>query len=140
MDLEREIATELPELDCWELLREQEFGRLAFHLVGEVHLVPINYAVWGERLLFRTAEGSKLLGITMNQDVAFEIDDHDATSATSVIVRGKARRLEGDEADEAEEVALHPWVPTDKLSLVVIEPVEITGRRFRLDRSRTRTA
>jgi nitroimidazol reductase NimA-like FMN-containing flavoprotein (pyridoxamine 5'-phosphate oxidase superfamily) len=136
-----DIVTELPELDCWELLRAQEFGRLAFHLVNEVHIVPINYAVMGERLVFRTAEGSKLLGITMNQDVAFEIDEYDETRASSVIVRGKARRLEGVEADAAEELPLYPWVSTDKLSLVVIEPVEVTGRSFRLDRTRrTQTA
>ena len=63
MDNNHDVVTELAELDCWELLREQEFGRLAFHLVNEVHIVPINYAVSGERLVFRTAEGSKLLGI-----------------------------------------------------------------------------
>ena len=134
MDNNHDVVTELAELDCWELLREQEFGRLAFHLVNEVHIVPINYAVDGERLVFRTAEGSKLLGITMNQDVAFEIDQYDEDHATSVVVRGTARELEGDEADFAEQLPLRPWVPTAKFSIVEIKPTEITGRKFRLDR------
>ncbi len=134
MDNNHDVVTELAELDCWELLREQEFGRLAFHLVNEVHIVPINYAVSGERLVFRTAEGSKLLGITMNQDVAFEIDQYDEDHATSVVVRGTARELEGDEADIAEQLPLRPWVPTAKFSIVEITPTEITGRKFRLDR------
>jgi len=134
MDDNHDIVTELPELDCWELLRQQEFGRLAFHLVNEVHIVPINYVVSGGRLVFRTAEGSKLLGITMNQDVAFEIDQYDEEHATSVVVRGTAQELEGDEADRAEQLPLRPWVPTAKFSIVAIEPTEITGRRFRLDR------
>ena len=134
MDNNHDVVTELAELDCWELLREQEFGRLAFHLVNEVHIVPINYAVSGERLVFRTAEGSKLLGITMNQDVAFEIDQYDEDHATSVVVRGTARELEGDEADLAEQLPLRPWVPTAKFSIVEITPTEITGRKFRLDR------
>ena len=61
---------------CWELLHAQEFGRLAFHLLDEVHIVPLNYAVDADRrLVFRTAEGSKLLGLTINDDVAFEIDE-----------------------------------------------------------------
>jgi uncharacterized protein len=134
MDNNQDVVTELAELDCWELLREQEFGRLAFHLVNEVHIVPINYAVSRERLVFRTAEGSKLLGITMNQDVAFEIDQYDEDHATSVVVRGTARELEGDEADIAEQLPLRPWVPTAKFSIVEITPTEITGRKFRLDR------
>jgi nitroimidazol reductase NimA-like FMN-containing flavoprotein (pyridoxamine 5'-phosphate oxidase superfamily) len=134
MDNNQDVVTELAELDCWELLREQEFGRLAFHLVNEVHIVPINYAVSGERLVFRTAEGSKLLGITMNHDVAFEIDQYDEDHATSVVVRGTARELEGDEADIAEQLPLRPWVPTAKFSIVEIRPTEVTGRKFRLDR------
>ena len=125
---------ELHPEECWEFLRGHEFGRLGFHLADEVHIVPINYAVNGERLVFRTAEGSKLLGITMNQDVAFEIDQYDEEHATSVVVRGTARELEGDEADIAEQLPLRPWVPTAKFSIVEIKPTEITGRRFRLDR------
>jgi uncharacterized protein len=134
MDNNHEVVTELPELDCWELLRQQEFGRLAFHLVNEVHIVPINYVVHRGRILFRTAEGSKLLGITMNQDVAFEIDRYDEDQATSVVVRGTARELQGEEADQAENLPLRPWVPTAKFSIVEIKPVEVTGRMFRLDR------
>ncbi|MDF2093687.1 pyridoxamine 5'-phosphate oxidase family protein [Knoellia sp. 3-2P3] len=134
MDNNHEVVTELPELDCWELLRQQEFGRLAFHLVNEVHIVPINYVVHRGRIVFRTAEGSKLLGITMNHDVAFEIDHYDEEQATSVVVRGTARELQGEEADQAENLPLRPWVPTAKFSIVEIKPVEVTGRLFRLDR------
>jgi nitroimidazol reductase NimA-like FMN-containing flavoprotein (pyridoxamine 5'-phosphate oxidase superfamily) len=134
MDTNHDVVTELPELDCWELLRQEEFGRLAYHLANEVHIVPINYVVHRGRLVFRTAEGSKLLGITMNQDVAFEIDHYDEKRAVSVVVRGTARELQGEEADQAEHLGLRPWVPTAKFSIVEIKPVEVTGRVFRLDR------
>jgi len=73
---------------CWDMLRTHEFGRLAYHLAGEVHLTPINYAVDHDTLLFRTAEGSKLLAVEMNPDVAFEIDEFDEHHARSVVVRG----------------------------------------------------
>ena len=43
--------------ECWQMLKENEFGRLAFHLAGEVHITPINYAVDNRTMLFRTAEG-----------------------------------------------------------------------------------
>ena len=77
--------------ECWDFLDRHELGRLAYHLLAEVHIVPVNYAVEhdhsGRRtLLFRTAEGSKLIAVVMNGDVAFEADEMDDESAASVIV------------------------------------------------------
>jgi hypothetical protein len=56
-----EVVTELTSEECWEMLRDEEFGRLAYRLVDAVHITPINYAVESGSLLFRTAEGNKLL-------------------------------------------------------------------------------
>ena len=128
--------TRLTDEQCWDLVRSKEFGRLAYHLAGEVHLVPINYATDGERLFFRTAEGSKLLGIVMNEDCAFEIDEVTDETATSVVMRGRARLLEGQEETAVESLPLRPWVPTLKFNVVAITPNddEITGRTFHLKR------
>jgi nitroimidazol reductase NimA-like FMN-containing flavoprotein (pyridoxamine 5'-phosphate oxidase superfamily) len=119
---------------CWEMLRADEFGRLAFRLVDEVHIVPVNYAVDGQTLLFRTAEGDKLLGVVMGGEVAFEIDRYDEHSARSVVVRGTARLLGEDEAHRAENVPLRPWVRTLKYNVVEISPQVVTGREFALAR------
>jgi uncharacterized protein len=128
-------VTNLTEDTCWEMLHGQEFGRLAFHLADEVHLVPINYAVDDERrIVFRTAEGSKLLGLTMNADVAFEIDEYTDEEARSVVIRGRARQLEPREEIETEQLPLRPWVNTAKFNTIAIEVDEITGRRFSLTR------
>ena len=116
------------------MLRANEFGRLAFHLAGEVHLAPINYAVDGETLLFRTAEGSKLLSVVMGGDVAFEVDRYGEESARSVVVRGSARLLPEDEAHRSENVPLRPWVPTLKYNVVEITPRVMSGRAFTLER------
>ncbi|UUZ46009.1 pyridoxamine 5'-phosphate oxidase family protein [Janibacter limosus] len=98
---------ELSRDECWELLRSNEFGRLAFHLMGEVHIVPINYASDHEVLLFRTSQGNKLLGVVMQSDVAFEIDGYARDEAWSVIVRGGARVLEKrDDRERAENSRL----------------------------------
>lgn len=128
-------VSRMSDAEAWEMLRENEFGRLAFHLVDEVHIVPMNYAVDDrQRLVFRTAEGSKLLGLTINADVAFEIDEFGDESARSVVVHGRARVLKGREADETEELPLRPWVDTAKFNVVAMEPDEVTGRRFELSR------
>jgi len=135
-----EPITRLGTEECWEFLRTHEFGRLAHHLADEVHIAPVNYAVdhdpaTGRRsLLFRTAEGSKLLGVVMNPDVAFEVDEIVGEIATSIVLRGRARRLEEDEEHRADNLPLRPWVGSDKPSVVEIVPTAVTGRRFPLSR------
>lgn len=120
--------------ESWEFLRAREFGRLAFHLVGEVHITPINYAVDHHRIIFLTSEGNKLLGVTMNDDVAFEVDEITGEHAVSVVARGRARQLEGQEKYIVESLPLRPWVDYPKFSVVAITVDEITGRRFDLTR------
>ena len=129
-----EVVTELTSEECWEMLRAEEFGRLAYPLVDEVHITPINYAVDGRSLLFRTAEGNKLLAVVMGSQVAFEIDRYGEDSARSVVVRGNARLLPEDEAHRAENVPLRPWVPTLRYNIVEIEPKVVSGRAFELSR------
>jgi len=126
---------ELPVDVCWELLEREEFGRLAYRLVDEVHLVPINYAVDSGALLFRTASGNKLLAAALHSDVAFEIDWHDDRSAWSVVVRGQLHRLQEDEQHRVDTLLLHPWVPTLKYDVVELRPVSVTGRSFFLRRA-----
>ncbi|MFV0426115.1 MAG: pyridoxamine 5'-phosphate oxidase family protein [Beutenbergiaceae bacterium] len=131
-DDERSPASSISAAQCWQFLSEHEFGRLAFHLVGEVHITPLNYYLDGHRLVFRTAEGSKFLAVHMNDDVAFEVDQIDGTRATSVVLRGKAHTLEGEAARLAEQLPLRPWIGTSKHNIVEIAVSEIHGRRFRL--------
>lgn len=121
--------------EAWELLRGHELGRLAFHLLGEVHLVPVNYATDGRFIYFASAPGSKLLGLTLDDDVAFEIDEIDNhRGAISVVVRGNARVLSPGEATVVESLPLRPWVPGDRNEIVRISVTEISGRRFHLHR------
>jgi nitroimidazol reductase NimA-like FMN-containing flavoprotein (pyridoxamine 5'-phosphate oxidase superfamily) len=121
--------------ECWELLEGQEFGRLAFRLVDEVHLVPINYVVDAGSLLFRTSAGNKLLSAAMHSEVAFEIDWHDDASAWSVVVRGRVRRLADSEMHRVDALPGRPWVPSPKPEAIELEPDVVTGRRFYLQRS-----
>ncbi|HVX53544.1 pyridoxamine 5'-phosphate oxidase family protein [Nocardioides sp.] len=124
----------LDEEECWDFLGKEEFGRLAFRMTDELHIVPINYAVESRTLLFRTAPGDKLLAIAMGGEVAFETDRIEAERATSVVVRGHARILPEDEAHRAELVALRPWVGSHKYEVVEITPEHVSGRSYHLDR------
>jgi nitroimidazol reductase NimA-like FMN-containing flavoprotein (pyridoxamine 5'-phosphate oxidase superfamily) len=131
--MNHDAETELTLDECWELLRAQALGRLAYHLGDQVNIAPINYVVDKDTLLFRTAPGSKLLGVVMNDDVAFEIDGENGHVAWSVVVRGTATLLDEASAHRADDLPLRPWVDTHKYNVVEITPVAISGRRFELD-------
>jgi nitroimidazol reductase NimA-like FMN-containing flavoprotein (pyridoxamine 5'-phosphate oxidase superfamily) len=129
-----EPVTTLNDEECWELLDAEEFGRLAYRLVDEVHVVPINYVTDGRSVLFRTASGNKLLAAALHSDVALEIDWHDDRTAWSVVVRGHLHRVPEDEEHRVEQLPLHPWVPTLKYDVVELVPEVVTGRWFHLRR------
>ena len=131
---EGDVIKVLTPEECWAILRAEEFGRFAFRLVDEIHITPINYAVDEDTLLFRTAEGSKLLGVVMGSSVAFEVDQCDEEWARSVVVRGHTRLLDEHEEHRAENVPLRPWVPTLKYNVVEIVPEVVSGREFHLER------
>ncbi|GMA39024.1 pyridoxamine 5'-phosphate oxidase family protein [Mobilicoccus caccae] len=123
----------LDEADSWDLLEAHSFGRLAYAIGSRPELVPINYCARDRKIYFRTAGGSKLFGVTVNHNVAFEMDTIRGDIARSVIVAGTARRLESeDEIEFAQSLPLRPWIPTDKFNYVEIEVDEISGREFHL--------
>ena len=116
----------------WELLSEARLGRLVLSAAGRVDIFPINYVADRNRIYFRTAEGSKLVELTIHDDVVFEVDHVGEASGWSVIVRGTARRLESyGEIAAVEELDLQTWIPTEKHNYVEILPTEITGREVR---------
>ena len=131
MDATTEALRHLDEEQCWERLAGQELGRIVTRLADRVDIFPVNYAVDGRSLVFRTAEGSKLFELTVHDEVLFEVDDHTDLDAWSVVVRGRARVIViEDEVLEADALPLKPWAPTVKNNYVRIEPTSVSGRAF----------
>jgi nitroimidazol reductase NimA-like FMN-containing flavoprotein (pyridoxamine 5'-phosphate oxidase superfamily) len=123
--------TILSESESWKLLGSAALGRLVTSVDGEPEIFPVNFVVQGHTLLFRTAEGTKLISAAINSSVLFEADDHSVAEGWSVIVRGSAHRLRtDDEIAEAERAQLLPWTATVKSHYVRIVPSRVTGRRF----------
>ncbi|MGB3731048.1 pyridoxamine 5'-phosphate oxidase family protein [Microbacterium sp.] len=122
----------LSEDECWRRLEGPEIGRLVTHVGEVVDIFPVNYVVDGHSLVFRTAEGSKLVELTVNDEVIFEVDDHTDADAWSVIARGTAHALETlAEREAADRLGLKPWIPTLKYNYVRITPASLSGRAFR---------
>jgi nitroimidazol reductase NimA-like FMN-containing flavoprotein (pyridoxamine 5'-phosphate oxidase superfamily) len=123
----------LSEQDCWELLLSSSLGRLAVSVGGEPDIYPVNFIATDNRLVFRTAQGTKLLELTVNSLVAVETDGVGTEQAWSVVVKGRARILERQsEIDEADQLPLRPLIPTLKYVYVEVIPEHVTGRRFPL--------
>lgn len=137
-DYNDDAVEELTSEQSWGLLEAEEFGRLAFRLVSEVHIVPINYSVVDRSLFFPTTSGNKLLAAAMHSEVAFEIDWYDDVSAWSVVARGTIRRLGEDERHRLGGSPPTSWLPSLKRDVVELSPAVVTGRRFVLRRPATR--
>ena len=121
----------LPASECWELMSGVALGRLVTAVDGQPEIFPVNFAVQDRTILFRTAEGTKLVSAAINDRVLFEVDQHDLEGGWSVIVKGNARVVRSDEdLDAAVQARLLPWTATTKQHFVRVRPLSVTGRRF----------
>ena len=133
MSLYVEPITVLSEDESWYLLASMTLGRLVTNAAGQPEIFPVNFVVQRPTVLFRTAEGTKLLSAVMDDRVAFEADDHGVEEGWSVIVKGRAHVLSTSaELERADRAQLLPWTPTVKPRYVRIVATEITGRRFQI--------
>ena len=132
MSLTDDGVTILPEHECWDLLSGVALGRIVTSVDGQPEIFPVNYVVQQRTVLFRTAEGTKLVSTTINNRVLFEADDHNVAEGWSVIVKGRARSLRTNEQiEEAERAQLLSWTASEKTHYVRVIPEIVTGRRFR---------
>jgi uncharacterized protein len=126
-----EPVTILSASESWGLLSGVALGRLVTSVGGHPEIFPVNFVVQDRTLLFRTAEGTKLVSSAIDNRVLFEADDHGASEGWSVIVRGSARLLRThEEIQRAGRAQLLPWTATLKQHYVRVLPTSITGRRF----------
>jgi uncharacterized protein len=127
-----DAVTILPEHECWNLMSGVALGRLVTSVDGLPEIFPVNFVVQHKSVLFRTAEGTKLVSTAINNRVLFEVDEHNVAEGWSVIVKGRARSLRTDEQiEEAERAQLLPWLSSEKTHYVRVLPDMVTGRRFR---------
>ena len=129
----RPPVTELTAEQCWEHLYSARFGRIATMDGDEIEITPINLVAHDEKIYFRTAQGTKLLHLILNEHVAVQADHAQGGEAWSVVVRGTARLLtDPEETRRVDELPLRPWLETTKLEYVEVTPVKVTGRLFHL--------
>ena len=120
--------------ECLQLLANRRVGRIAFVADSQPLIFPVNYALDGETIVFRSDKGTKLTHAPLTK-VAFEIDDIDEASGQGwdVVVQGHADDIT-DALDERSELLrnleIEPFPPGLKWNWVRIVPSTITGRRI----------
>jgi uncharacterized protein len=122
-------SIELTRDECLRLLRAFTVGRVAIApAVGAALVVPVNYVVDGDVIVFRSDLGEKL-GLLHERPASFQIDGIDDFHRTgwSVLVRGTAFRTT---AADVERLDIRSWAAGDKQYWVRVVPDEITGRRL----------
>jgi nitroimidazol reductase NimA-like FMN-containing flavoprotein (pyridoxamine 5'-phosphate oxidase superfamily) len=120
--------------ECLALLRDDVIGRVGIVTHGAPLVLPVNYAMDGEAVVFRTAAGSKL-SAAGRASACFEIDGFDRVARTgwSVVVRGRLEEVTAWQQRDLERVqatGVAPWTPEGRDHWMRIVPTQITGRRI----------
>ncbi len=121
--------------DCGRRLRAAPIGRLGFVDAGEPVILPINFLWHDDKVVFRTAHGSKLSAAMLGRPVCLEIDGWNAIehNGFSVLLKGIAEEVIDESTIAAlEGLPIRPWSRPDlRVHWVLIRPTEITGRAIR---------
>ena len=93
---ERALRTLSP-AECLGLLEAGGIGRVGFASADGIMMLPVNFAVSGKSIVFRTAPDT-LLAVYSNGQVSFEADHFDEVLHTgwSVLVTGRAHAVTGE--------------------------------------------
>lgn len=129
---------ELDPGECLDLLATHDFGRLAINDDGGPLIFPVNYAVEGGTVTFRTTMGTKLAAADERATVSFQVDrlDREEGIGWSVLVRGRLQEVvRGDELDRLVALDLQPFAGGRRAHWVRVMARSMTGRKVPLDNS-----
>ena len=130
---------ELDTAECLRLVASQEIGRIAYNGRFGPMVLPVNYRLFEDSIVFRTAEGS-----TMDEDlttgiadaeylIAFEIDElyPERREGWTVLIHGSAHHVTDEvERSAVARAGVTPWVGGVRDLYMRIRPTHIAGRRI----------
>lgn len=125
--------TRLDRSECLALLEADDVGRLAVVQGHAPAVFPVNYALDGDTIVFRTGPGTKL-DHGPRSLAAFEIDhlDRGSRAGWSVVATGTLEvvgRIDDPGVPaHLRELPVTPWADGDRSILMRLVPGTITGR------------
>ncbi len=133
MEVDRNGLEVLDRETCLTLLASSTIGRIGCTSSALPIVLPVNFRLIDENVVFRTAPGTKLDAATNNTVVAFEVDQMDpfGHSGWSVLVTGFAREVTNQlELDAIRVDRIPHWVPATDGRVVAISTELVSGRRL----------
>jgi nitroimidazol reductase NimA-like FMN-containing flavoprotein (pyridoxamine 5'-phosphate oxidase superfamily) len=125
---------ELGEPECEDLLRAGVVGRVAACTPTGPHVVPVNYAVIDDAVVFRTTPYSVLGSQPLRSIIALETDhfDYEHQRGWSVVARGRAEMVVNAAELASIRSAWDPgtWASGTRVLYVRMSWSELTGRRL----------
>ncbi len=124
--------------ECFDLLEPGGIGRVGFASADGIMMLPVNFAVTGKTIIFRTAPDT-LLALYGNARVSFEVDRFDEAlhEGWSVLAQGHAHEVTDErEVRHLEDgTRLEPWAAGARDVYIRITPTRISGRHVRPSRA-----
>lgn len=116
---------------CLELLRGAVVGRIGYVSDGTATIIPVNFALCDDDIVFCTAKGSKLSWLSLRGRVAFEADESSRAGheGWSVLIRGVAQEVtQPDDLAALRRGPLRSWLSSPHEHWVRISIEAISGR------------
>ena len=135
---------ELSYAKCRELLGGGVLGRVALCTPDHPVVLPVNYSVVNESIVFRTSPYSVIAGHDWSRRIAFEVDhfDYEDHKGWSVLAVGRGSRVE--EPDEIAAIRRsadpRPWAAGQRNLYMKVVWRDLSGRRIGGDWSPTTMA
>ena len=120
--------------ECLRLLTQQTVGRIAFQTDNGPRILPVNYVVHHNRIVFRTAPYGVIARRARGADVAFEVDelDNEMRTGWSVLAVGRCERIEdvSELTTIQQEGPPTPWATGTRDLYFAIRWRGLSGRRL----------
>jgi uncharacterized protein len=120
--------------ECIQILRgHRSYGRIGYVVDGRAVILPVNFAVDGDSLVFVTTEGTKQRWLAKHSRVSFEVDggDPDEHTGWSVLVQGIAGEVtDTQELEALRRGPLVSWAVSPSAHWIRISLDHVSGRRL----------
>jgi len=127
-------SRELDRAHCERLLRAGVVGRVAVTTPNGPHIIPLNYSIVDDSIIFRTTPYSLLGTYARNAQVAFEVDyfDYDDHKGWSVVAVGRAETI--SDAKDIHHINQvwppRPWADGQRNLYFRLRWSDLSGRRL----------
>jgi nitroimidazol reductase NimA-like FMN-containing flavoprotein (pyridoxamine 5'-phosphate oxidase superfamily) len=129
------VIEELSRDECLQLLSSVPVGRVGVSIGALPAVLPVNFCLLGDGVVFRSKAGAKLSAATAGTVVAFEVDEYDESGQTgwSVLVQGVAHEItEPDELCRVRQLPLESWAFDGAADhAIAVDLAVVSGRRIR---------